>query len=102
MLEVSSSDSHATSGKRNRKGYYSLGDVSNHDEISRFFFELANESIHNTVSSSYSVLASRADIKLMGKNQFDNYSQTLDKSLNITKIFLSVTTLLYIVMLTIT
>ena len=42
MLEVSSSDSHATSGKRNRKGYYSLGDVSNHDEISRFFFELAN------------------------------------------------------------
>jgi len=102
ILEVSSSDTHSTSGKRNRKGYYSLGDLSDHNVISELFLKLGNESIINTVSSSFSFLTSRTDIKLMGKNQFDNYSQALDKSLNITKLFLAVTTSIYILMLIIT
>ena len=102
ILEVSSSDTHSTSGKRNRKGYYSLGDLSNHDEISELFFKLGGKSIINTVSSCFSFLESKADIKLMGKNQFDNYSQALDRSLNVTKIFLAVTTSIYILMLVVT
>jgi hypothetical protein len=38
----------------------------------------------------------------MGKNQFDDYSFALDKSMNITKIFLVFTFTLFVIMLVVT
>jgi putative membrane protein len=49
--------------------------------------------------STFELLSNRSTIKVMGKNQFKDYSIALDKSMNITKVFLVITLLVFIGML---
>src|SRR3712207_8286043 len=37
MLEICSSDTHSTSGKRTREGYFALGTTTNPDEIAKVY-----------------------------------------------------------------
>ena len=99
MLEIISSDTHSTSGKRNRQGYYSLGDVTNHNLISNIFLDLSEKSQKNSQPSRCQVFHILSKVKLMGQDQFNRYSKALDKSMNISKVSLAITAILYIVML---
>ncbi len=99
MLEIISSDTHSTSGKRTRQGYYSLGDVTNHNLISNVFIDLSKQSLKDSQPSRFQLLHLKSNIKLMGQEQFNRYSAALDKSMNITKVSLAVTTIIYIAML---
>jgi putative membrane protein len=99
MIEVCTSDTHSTSGKRTRQGYYSLGNISIHSKIAEIFFEISNKSIETAHISNFELLLSKSKIKVMGKDQFDDYSCALDKSMNITKIFLLVTITTFVSML---
>ncbi len=99
ILEICTSDTHSTSGKRNRNGYYSLGEISNHDEISEKFLLLSKKSIENISTAIFELSISKTYIKVMGKTQFDDYSSALDRSMNITKIFLGVTFFAIVTML---
>jgi putative membrane protein len=101
MLEICSSDTHSSSGKRTRQGYYALGNVTSYDDIFRAFKEISQKAISSTTSSTFSFLDSYSQIKLMGSDQFDNYARALDKSMNITKISLAITVVMYIIMLVI-
>ncbi len=101
MLEICSSDTHSSSGKRTRQGYYALGNVTSYEDIFRAFKEISQKAISSTTSSTFSFLDSYSQIKLMGRDQFDNYARALDKSMNITKISLAITVVLYIIMLVI-
>jgi putative membrane protein len=101
MLEICSSDTHSSSGKRTRQGYYALGNVTSYKDIIRAFEEVSQKAVSNTTTSSFSFLDSYSQIKLMGRDQFDNYAAALNKSMNITKVSLGITIALYIMMLVI-
>lgn len=90
-LELCTSDTHSTSGKRTREGYYALGKVSNHDEISEMYLRLSRKSIEKASTAKFELLSSTSTIKVMGHRQFDDYAAALNKSMNITKIFLAIT-----------
>ena len=99
MLEICTSDTHSTSGKRNRQGYYTFGNFSTPQEVVKIYLHLAEKSIEKVSPSTFELLSSRSPIKVMGKNQFKDYSIALDKSMNITKLFLVITLLVFIGML---
>ena len=99
MLEIISSDTHSTSGKRTRQGYYSLGDLTNHDLISNIFLELSKKSQKDSRPSRCQVFHIKSEVKLMGQDQFDRYSKALDRSMNISKVSLAITAIIYIAML---
>jgi putative membrane protein len=101
MLEICSSDTHSSSGKRTRQGYYALGNVTKDKDIIRAFSEISSKAMSKTSPSSFSYLDSYSQIKLMGRDQFDNYATALNKSMNITKVSLTITVIFYIVMLVI-
>ena len=99
MLEICTSDTHSTSGKRNRQGYYTFGNFSTPQEVVKIYLHLAEKSFEKVSPSTFELLSSRSPIKVMGKNQFKDYSIALDKSMNITKLFLVITLLVFIGML---
>lgn len=101
MLEICSSDTHSSSGKRTRQGYYALGNVTNENDIIRAFIEISQKAMSKTSPSSFSYLDSYSQVKLMGRDQFDNYGSALNKSMNITKVSLAITVIFYISMLVI-
>jgi putative membrane protein len=99
MLDICSSDTHSSSGKRTRQGYYALGNVTNDKDIIGAFREISSKAMSKTTPSSFSYLDSYSQIKLMGRDQFDNYATALNKSMNITKVSLTITVIFYITML---
>jgi putative membrane protein len=101
MLEIISSDSHSSSGKRTKKGYYSLGDTTDHTLITNIFIDLALHALQNLRTSGFRILQSRTRVKLMGAEQFDIYSSALNKSMKVTKICIAVTAAIYLTMLAI-
>ena len=101
MLEICSSDTHSSSGKRTRQGYYALGNVTNDEDIIKAFSEISSKAMSKTSPSSFSYLDAYSQIKLMGRDQFDNYATALNKSMNITKVSLAITVIFYIAMLVI-
>jgi putative membrane protein len=99
MIEVCTSDTHATSGKRTRQGYYALGNVSEPDKVAEMYLQVSKKSFEKTGLARFELLLAESSIKVMGKNQFDDYSSALDKSMSITKIFLGFTLVIFISML---
>lgn len=99
MLEICSSDTHSSSGKRTRQGYYALGNVTNEKDIVGAFIDISQNAISNTSPSSFSYMDTNSQVKLMGRDQFDNYASALNKSLNITKVSLAFTVIFYVAML---
>lgn len=102
MIEVCTSDTHSTSGKRTRHGYYHLGSISDVDEIAKDFRKLAQESFADIQECCFKLLSVESNIKVMGKGQFDDYSKALDRSMNITKVFLAISTVMALSMLIVT
>ena len=90
MVEICTSDTHYTSGKRTKQGYYPLGSMTDVNEILAQFEELTSNSLDDPKECSFSHLSVDSEIKVMGKGQFDDYSRALDKSMNLTKIFLAI------------
>lgn len=89
MVEICTSDTHYTSGKRTKLGYYPFGSMTNVKEILAQYEELTSRSFDDPKECSFSHLSVDSEIKVMGKGQFDDYSKALDRSMNLTKIFLA-------------
>jgi putative membrane protein len=100
MLEVCTSDTHSTSGKRTRQGYFALGDTGSADSIVRSFKEVATKASERAREfCTFEFSKARTQVRVMGKKQFEDYSDALDNSMKVTKIFLCITTATYIAML---
>jgi len=95
MLEICTSDTHATSGKRTRQGYYVFGSVTDPSVASELFYSLSRRSIANITSSKFELFSAQTKIKVMGKKQFDEYATALNKSMRLSKIFVLVTIVVY-------
>ncbi len=99
MLELCSSDTHSTSGKRTREGYFALGDTTRLEDILLAYKELCSKAAETAATSTFEVAHKRSDIMVMGKKLFEDYSMALDRSMNVTKVFITITIVTYILML---
>jgi putative membrane protein len=99
MLEICSSDTHSTSGKRTREGYFALGTTTNPDKIAKAYVELCSRAIEMAAVSAFELASAHSAIKVMGKEQFEDYSSALDRSVYVTKVFLAITVASFIAML---
>lgn len=99
MLELCSSDTHATSGKRTREGYFALGTTSSADEIAKVYSQLCAKAAERVAKSTFELASAQSTIKVMGKKQFEDYSSALDRSMSVTKIFVAITVATYVAML---
>lgn len=98
MLEVCSSDTHSTSGKRTSEGYFALGGFSNQDVVASAYAEMCKVARERARACIYEVSSARSEVKVMGEKQFQDYSGALDRAMNITKVFVGTTVALFIVM----
>jgi putative membrane protein len=99
MLEVCSSDTHSTSGKRTREGYFALGTTSSLEKIAAAYIQLCAKATDLAAGSVFELAFAQSAIKVMGKQQFEDYSLALDRSVNVTKIFVAITVASFIAML---
>jgi putative membrane protein len=99
MLEVCSSDTHSTSGKRTREGYFALGTTSSLEKIAATYIQLCAKATELAAGSVFELAFAQSAIKVMGKKQFEDYSLALDRSVNVTKIFVAITVASFIAML---
>src|SRR5919107_5684836 len=90
MLEICSSDTHSTSGKRTREGYFALGTTSSVDKIAKAYVQLCAKATEFARGSAFELAYAQSTIKVMGKKQFEDYSRALDRSMNVTKIFVAI------------
>jgi putative membrane protein len=98
MFEVCTSDTHATSGKRTREGYFALGTTSSQDEIARAFSDMCAAASARTELCAFETAVASSKVKVMGESQFDDYSAALDRSMNITKAFIGMTVAAFLAM----
>lgn len=102
ILDICTSDTHENSGFRTSEGYYPLGEITSFDDITNMFTELLAAVQKNMIQTEYRILEIKSLIKVMGKNQFEHYSKALNKSMNLTKLFLGATLITIVLMLIIT
>jgi len=100
MLEVCTSDTHYTSGNaRNVTGYFTFGSLSSPDTVSKWYLEMAKKAGEKVENASYDASQTSSEVKVMGSEQFSDYSKALDRALNVTKVFVGITIAVYIAML---
>ena len=99
MLELCTSDTHENSGFRTSQGYFAFGQITRFETIAKHYLKLIELANKKLKKSQYNILSTKSNVKVMGKNQFEDYSKALDKAMYLTKIFLIVTFGVTIVML---
>ena len=88
LLEVCTSDTHfSRTTVRTRQGYYQFGIVTDRDRIAEWFLELARRSAEAVRPAAFEVIESRARVRVMGPQIFEDYKRALDRSLVLSKAF---------------
>ena len=91
MLEICSSDTHENSGFRTSEGYYPFGHITKFETIADHYYKLIESAYKKLEVYGYEVFHIVSTVKVMGTNQFRDYSNALDKAMNLTKKFLIIT-----------
>jgi len=99
VLDICTSDTHENSGFRTSEGYYPLGEVTSFEEITKIFIQLLSVAENNLIDAKYQIIETKSVVKVMGRNQFTDYSKALNKSMNLTKVFLGITFMVIVLML---
>jgi putative membrane protein len=102
IVEICTSDTHSTSGKRTRNGYFALGELSKEDAIIEAFQALSLKAIESAEPSALDLYAAQSTVKVMGSKQLDDYSSALDRSMMLTKVFLSILAVTFVSMILVT
>ena len=99
MLEICSSDTHENSGFRTSEGYFPFGQITKFEAIADYYYKLTELANKKLEVSHFKILSIESIVKVMGANQFEDYSNALDKAMNLTKLFLIITFGVILVML---
>ena len=102
MLEICSSDTHENSGFRTSEGYYPFGHITKFETIADHYHKLIELAYEKLEVYGYEVFHIVSTVKVMGTNQFRDYSNALDKAMNLTKKFLIITFGVILLMLLVT
>ena len=71
-------------------------------KILNIFKSLATRAKSSLDDSRFDIFKIESQVMVMGNDQFDDYSKALEKSFLVTKIFLAITFVVYILMLLLT
>ena len=89
LIEICTSDTHFTAdGARNRNGYFQLGVISKPTQLANWYLELAQKAEKQMNECSFEILENQSNVKVMGSDIYADYLKCMNKSMNITKIFL--------------
>ena len=102
IVEICTSDTHSTSAKLTKNGYFALGELSKEQSIIEAFQALSLRAMEVAESSSLELYSSISSIKVMGSKQLDDYSSALDRSMRLTKVFLCVLAVTFVSMILVT
>lgn len=97
LLEVCTSDTHSTSGKRTREGYFALGAASDHGRIIDAFGRLCEQALQAAGRCRFELAYAVSEVRVMGA-QFGDYSSALDRSMKLTKAFVAMTFAAFVAM----
>ena len=97
VLEVCTSDTHATSGKRTKEGYFSLGSTGGQDEIANAYATICKAALQDAGACRFDLASAMSEVKVMGA-QFGDYSSALDRSMKMTTAFVGVTFAAFVAM----
>ncbi|KAG2475847.1 MAG: conserved membrane protein of unknown function [Nitrosopumilales archaeon] len=93
LLEICTSDTHYSPFRvHNKQGYHPFGSISKSKQIADWFLDTAKKAEKKIEPASFELIENQSDVKVMGSKQFEEYSRSLDKAMNITKAFLIATT----------
>lgn len=93
LLEICTSDTHFKSrNARNKHGYYEFGSLAKSDDVKTWFLQLARKAEQHIAVASFELLAHETNVKVMGTEQFEDYSKALDRAMRMTQGFLIATT----------
>ena len=73
---------------RNRNGYYHLGVITGAEKLGKWLIAITKRAQADTVPARYEILENEADVMVMGRGIFEDYSKAIDSALKITKGFL--------------
>ena len=99
MLEICSSDTHENSGFRTTEGYYPFGYITKFEIIADHFYDLIEIACKKLEVYKYEILTVESTVKVMGTSQFRDYSNALDKAMDLTKKCLIITFGVILIML---
>jgi putative membrane protein len=93
FLEICTSDTHYKARTaKNKHGYFEFGSLSKAPDVIAWFSDLAKKAEQSASPTSYELLESETNVKVMGGNQLELYSKSLDNAMRITQAFLLITT----------
>ena len=88
LLELCTSDTHFShKNVRTKQGYYHFGSIVNHDDVSKWFLEIAKKAQEKIKPAQFEIIENQTKVKIMGPKIFEDYSKALDKSLKLSKGF---------------
>lgn len=85
LVEICTSDTHYSTGVRNRNGYYQFGIVSKPRDVARWYLDVAKKAERKIEPASFEILEHATDAKVMGPTIYRDYSRAVDRSMKITK-----------------
>ena len=89
LIEICTSDTHFTAdGARNKNGYFQLGMISKPTQLANWYLELAQKAETQMSECSFEILENQSKVKVMGSDIYADYLKCMNKSMNITKVFL--------------
>ena len=89
LIEICTSDTHYTAdGARNKNGYFQLGMISEPTQLANWYLELAQKAEKQMSECSFEILENQSKVKVMGSDIYADYLKCMNKSMNITKVFL--------------
>ena len=89
LIEICTSDTHYTAdGARNKNGYFQLGMISEPSQLANWYLELAQKAESQMNECSFEILENQSKVKVMGSDIYADYLKCMNKSMNITKVFL--------------
>ena len=89
LIEICTSDTHFTAdGARNKNGYFQLGMISKPTQLANWYLELAQKAEKQMNECSFEILENQSKVKVMGSDIYADYLKCMNKSMNITRVFL--------------
>jgi putative membrane protein len=85
LIEICTSDTHFSTGVRNRNGYYQFGIVSKPSDVANWYLDVAKKAEKKIDSASFEILEHNMNAKVMGPTIYRDYSRAVDRSMKITK-----------------
>ena len=88
LIEICTSDTHYSTGVRNKNGYYQFGIISKPGDVANWYLDVAKEAEKKIETASFEILEHTTDARVMGPAIYRDYSRAVDRSMKITKVIL--------------